>query len=254
MRIKANNNMLRNSNYRYLLHYLVIVTALIFTFFIFSYALSDVPTQGNISIIVKYRGTPPEPTPLKLKKAISLCGVENIPNETLIINNRNEIMNALVYVKGAPGTVQPEDYTLKNQDCIFSPHVGFATKGGKLIMTNEDEIMHNTHAYFVVGKMKKTILNIALPKGTKPITNTRAFRTNGHIKVQCDSHEWMAASIIVLDHPYHGITDDTGKTEIKNVPTGEYDLVVFHETIGEQTQKVKVEAGKTVEVIFEMSN
>lgn len=212
-----------------------------------------VVASGNISVTVKYKGTPPAPVPLKTKKAKSLCGVDNIPNETLILGTGNTIKNTMVYVKGAAGTVVPKDYTLNNQDCIFKPHVGFAAKGSKLIMTNEDAVLHNTHAYFVVGTMKKTILNTALPKGTKPISNTRALSRSGRIMIQCDAHEWMSANIIVVDNPYFAISDKNGKAEIKNVPVGEYDLAIFHETLGEQTKKVKIEAGKTVQVVIEMS-
>lgn len=223
-------------------------------FYLYGYSLPGEPAQGNLSVTVKYKGTPPAPAPLKkIAKAKSLCSVENIPNETLIIGKGNEIKNAMVYVKGAQGTVQPKDYTLANKNCVFAPHVGFAAKGSKLIMTNEDDVMHNTHAYFVVGKMKKTLLNTALPKGTKPVTNTRVLARTGLIQVQCDAHEWMSSTIIVLDHPYHAITAANGKAEIQNIPPGEYDLVVYHETIGEQIQKVKVEAGKTSEIVVEMS-
>lgn len=253
--MKHTNNILRRHKYLYSLIFLVITGISISYFFVFGQAapttLSATPAEGNLSITAKFKGTPPSPAPLKIQKAKSLCGVENIPNETLIIGKGNEIKNTMVYLKGATGTVQPKDYTLQNKNCVFSPHVGFVAARSKLVITNEDNILHNVHGYWVVGKMKKTILNVALPSGSKPITNDRAFAKTGLIEMSCDAHEWMSAKFIVVDNPYHAITGDNGKAEIKNIPAGEYELVAYHEKLGELTKKVKVTAGQTTDVIFE---
>lgn len=210
------------------------------------------PGSGSISVTVKYKGTAPKLSAFKVTKDVSSCSHE-VPNETIIVGIGNGIKNTMVYVKGAQGAIEPKDYVLNNIGCVFTPRVGFATKGSKFVMKNSDDVMHNTHGYFVVGKMKKTIVNVALPKKGSTISNTRALRNPGLIEVKCDAHEWMSATIMVMSHPYFAVTDNSGKATIKNVPAGEYDLVFYHEALGEQTKKVKVEAGKTAAVSIELS-
>ena len=210
------------------------------------------PGSGSISVAVKYKGTAPKLSAFKVTKDVSSCSHE-VRNETIIVGSGNGIKNTMVYVKGAQGTVEPKDYVLNNESCVFTPHVGFAAKGSKLIMKNSDDVMHNTHMYFVVGKMKKTIVNVALPKKGSTISNTRAFRNPGLVEVKCDAHEWMSAIIMVMDHPFFAVTDNNGKAIIKNVPAGEFDLVFFHEALGELSKKVTVEAGTTAEVVIEMA-
>lgn len=250
--MKNTNNKPRSKRYLYSVLALAVTGICISYFLMVGY--SSPPSEGGLSITVKFKGTPPAAPALKTQKAKSLCGVENIPNEALIIGKSNEIKNVLLYIKGAKGTVQPKDYPLVNKDCRFSPHVGFATVGSKLVISNEDAVLHNTHGYLVLGKsMKKTILNAALPKGSKPISNDRALSKTGLVEMNCDAHEWMFGRIMVVDNPYYAVTDEAGKAEIKNIPDGEYDLVVYHETLGEFTKKVKVIAGQMekVELAFQ---
>jgi hypothetical protein len=58
----------------------------------------------------------------------------------------------------------------------------------------------------------------------------------------------MNARCFVMDNPFYAVTDAEGKFSIKGLPPGEYELEFRHETLGSQTAKVKVEAGKAATV------
>lgn len=206
--------------------------------------------EGNISVQVMYKGTPPQAGTIDVTKNKEICG-EIVPDESLFVGPNSGIENAMIYLKDARGKIENKQFELKNEKCIFSPHVGFAPKG-EFVVTNSDDVLHNAHAYIIKKGMRKTMLNTALPNKDNRIVNKRVFRESGLIKVECDVHEWMSAWIIVIDHPYFAVTDKEGKAEISNVPDGEYELVTFHETLGEKTKKVKVEDGKIAIVEFEM--
>ncbi|HWE37464.1 MAG TPA: carboxypeptidase-like regulatory domain-containing protein [Isosphaeraceae bacterium] len=45
-------------------------------------------------------------------------------------------------------------------------------------------------------------------------------------------HPWMTAWWLVLDHPYFAVTDEKGAFEIRDVPTGPQQVVVWHEALG----------------------
>ncbi len=58
----------------------------------------------------------------------------------------------------------------------------------------------------------------------------------------------MEAFVVVLDTPYFSTTDPTGAFEITNVPSGEYTLVAWSETLKMARQVVTVKADKSVTV------
>ncbi len=60
------------------------------------------------------------------------------------------------------------------------------------------------------------------------------FTKPGLVKVFCDIHSHMSASILVLDHPYFAIPAPTASSSSRNVPPGQYTLVGWHERVGER--------------------
>lgn len=69
----------------------------------------------------------------------------------------------------------------------------------------------------------------------------------GLIAFTCNvRHTWMAAWVVVADHPYHTVTDAYGDYEIGDLPPGAYTLRVWHEELGTREVPVTVEAGRAV--------
>src|SRR5262249_24639011 len=52
------------------------------------------------------------------------------------------------------------------------------------------------------------------------------------IKIQCNIHGWMWASVRVFDHPYFAITNEKGEYEIKDAPVGKFRIFVWHSSGG----------------------
>ena len=63
----------------------------------------------------------------------------------------------------------------------------------------------------------------------------------------------MQAWVYVLWHPYYALTASDGSFRISGVPPGEYELVAWQEHLGERTTTVKVEAGKTTKLTFDLT-
>lgn len=53
---------------------------------------------------------------------------------------------------------------------------------------------------------------------------------SGMGEVICDSHPFMKAYIMIFDHPYASVSDDSGTFTLDNVPPGKYTLKVWHES------------------------
>jgi Carboxypeptidase regulatory-like domain len=75
----------------------------------------------------------------------------------------------------------------------------------------------------------------------------------GIAHVNCNiRHTWMHAYLFVADHPYHAVTDASGRFELDQVPPGTYTIAVWHELLGGREQKVTVAPGQTTTVDFEL--
>jgi hypothetical protein len=63
----------------------------------------------------------------------------------------------------------------------------------------------------------------------------------------------MSAWGIVLDHPFFAATGADGRFSINNLPAGTYEVEIWHEAGGVQTQTITVGGGATVAADFVVS-
>ena len=151
-----------------------------------------------------------------------------------------EIRNVVIYLKDPAfrGTLKTTKSELRQEDETFVPHVLAITRGSTVEFPNADPFFHN-----VFSLSSTAPFNL----GRYPRGETRGQRFNkpGLVKVFCDIHSHMSASILVLDHPYFTIPSVDGAFELPNVPAGRYTLVGWHERVGERMVPVRVEAGQT---------
>jgi hypothetical protein len=151
-----------------------------------------------------------------------------------------EIRNVVVYFKnvtyGGPLPIRKAE--LRQLHETFVPHVVAITRGSSVDFPNDDPIFHNVFslsgaASFNLGRY---------PQGQ---SKAWKFTKAGIVKVFCDIHSHMSATIMVLDHPYFIVPDLDGSFNLPNIPTGEYTIVGWHERVGERTAIVRVERGRT---------
>jgi hypothetical protein len=208
-----------------------------------AYEVVTVTGGGAIDGVVTLTGTAPSGATIKVTKNQDFCGA-TIGDPTYTVGTGGGLANVIVYLKdigkGKAGPVEPVQ--LGNEKCMFSPRVQGAMVGQQLKVYSDDPVLHNTHPQNAATNA--TIYNIALPfKGfsvTKPLPGTP-----GLIKIKCDAHEWMHSWIMELENPYFTTTGPDGHFSIKDVPSGSYTLVAWHEAAGESSTPIVVAAGQT---------
>ncbi len=154
-----------------------------------------------------------------------------------------EIRNVVVYLKGVVyrGPLPLKKAELRQSHEMFIPHVVAITRGSTVDFPNDDPIFHNVFslsgaASFNLGRY---------PQGqSRPWKFTKA----GIVKVFCDIHSHMSATILVLDHPYFAVPENDGTFELPNLPAGQYTIVGWHERVGERAATVRVERGRAATV------
>jgi hypothetical protein len=214
-----------------------------------AYESGAVSNGGTIEGVVRAKGKSGADEKITVTKDVSYCGAD-VPAEKQLVAADGGLQNAVVMLEGiASGkALGTGDFIITNQKCRFVPHVMVAPKGAIMKVRNDDPVLHNSHFYLVEAGAKKNVINLALPKKGVEIGKKKILRKPGLLSVQCDAHDFMQAWIWVVEHPYAVVTSAGGGFVLEDVPAGSYKLSVWHETLGEKSADVTVEAGKTASI------
>jgi plastocyanin len=157
----------------------------------------------------------------------------------------SELANVIVFVKDAPRppAVTPVRASIVQQNETFVPRVVAITTGSTVEFPNGDPFFHDVFSLSRSGSFDLG----SYPKGK---SKSETFKHPGLIKVYCHLHSHMTASIMVFDHPYFTIPALDGGFAIDDLPAGTYAVSAWHERIGESTQQVTIETGRTAELQF----
>ncbi|MFQ5873987.1 MAG: carboxypeptidase regulatory-like domain-containing protein [Dehalococcoidia bacterium] len=210
---------------------------------VWGYEAVAVSNGGSVSGQVTFSGEVPPPQTIRVTKNTDVCG-QTIPSETLLVSADKGIKNVIVTFEniqqGKEG--KPRQVVINNHLCRFEPRVQavMKVKGFNVVVKNDDDVLHNTHAY----QKKRTVFNLALPTQGQTIKVTRKIRRRtGMVEIKCDAHDWMHSWLLVTDHPYVAVTDENGGFKIADIPPGTYTLRFWHEALGTQQQEVTITAG-----------
>ncbi len=210
-----------------------------------SEAVADDSQVGELKIRFQYGGQPPRQRDVTVNRDIEYCGKFPHVSEKLVVSADNKgIKNVIVYLyTGRGGSELPElppssqTITLANQNCRFEPHILLAQKGDTVRVTNEDEVGHNTNLSFINNPPQ----NATVPQGADQLF-VLAESEPAPIPVECNIHPWMAAHLVVLDHPFVAVSDENGDLTISGLPAGKKLVFrAFHESgsIGQVTVEGK---------------
>ena len=156
----------------------------------------------------------------------------------------SEVENVVVFLKDAPArAVPPRRAAIRQRGETFLPRVIAVPVGSTVDFPNDDPIYHN-----VFSLSRARTFNL----GRFPRGESRAvkFDKAGIVKVFCDIHSHMAASVVVFNHPWFTVPDADGNFEIGDLPPGNPQITAWHERLGDTTIRVRTEGGRAASVEF----
>jgi plastocyanin len=170
-----------------------------------------------------------------------------VESTTRVTGAGGELANVLVYIKtsGVTGKAPAEPLTLKQEGCIYHPHVAAVVVGQTVKVVNGDPTLHNVHALAKANpefNQAQPFQNMELEK--------KFDKPEMAISIKCDVHPWMQSYLSVLPHPYFAVTGEDGSFTINGVPAGTYEVEAWHETLGAQTGQATVTAGGAADLSF----
>jgi hypothetical protein len=233
-----------------------------------AYEEAPVPDGGSITGKVSFKGTVPAPKEFDFAKFPNPKFCEQADSDgkghRLVqqVNVKNgALADVVVFIeeieKGKPFKFEGTD--VKTDICRFfvqggpSKLTGVVVKKAEIRILNTDAdptdpkaatgVLHNPHAYEMVGANASTIFNLPLPEKGQVIKKPVILRKKeSDMKIQCDQHNYMEVYFQPVENPYYAIVGEDGTFTIDGVPPGTYEIHAFHPILGKQEVKVTVPA------------
>ena len=187
--------------------------------------------SANLVGTVFLQGTPPAPAQQAMRE--NMCGNAEayvIKSRQYVVGTNGGLADVFVYIKSGTGVEgrtfePPADKPLLDQIlCEYHPFVLGVMAGQTFTVRNSDPVLHNINS----TRAKKNIgKNFGQP--FQGHTTDMNFQ-NPEVAIQfrCDIHPWMTAWVGVFPNPFFAVTDESGRFAINGLPTGRYQLVVYH--------------------------
>lgn len=203
------------------------------------YTPGPVAGGGTIRGKVTLTGTAPKLPPVRCARDLDVC--DKIPNPTLLVGEGNGVKNVIVsltdiHAGKAPAKSQPR---LEIKHCAYSPRVQAVPVGSSLIAHNVDPIPHDLGA----SRGDRVFFSRTVLRSEEKI----GLSSPAILSLGCDMHGGPGAAAAcetgvlgVMENPYFAVTGDDGSFSIGDVPPGSYTLQAWHETLGDQSQRVTV--------------
>jgi len=214
--------------------------------------------EGVISGVVRLVGPVPSIPTVLPQADFDACGNDARPTQSLSLGPGQTVHNAIVYLGGYPtsnaGNGTADVIVLDQRNCEFVPRIQIGHSGAPLILKNSDPVLHIVQIASMSGTNRQhTLLKVATPyAGYEKTYQLANFREPTLLQATANNgHEWMAAYIAVMPHPWAALTDENGRFTLRNVPAGTHKIYAWHEVLGTLTRDVKLNGERTAAVDFD---
>ncbi len=132
----------------------------------------------------------------------------------------------------------------------FQPRVTVVPVGTAVSFPNRDTVRHHVYSF---SPVKKFEIKLYVGTPAAPVV----FDQPGIAALGCNIHDSMAAWVVVVETPHHGLTGADGRLALPNVPAGSYRLRSWHPGLppGEpaQDQPVQLPASGSLQAAVKLA-
>ena len=113
---------------------------------------------------------------------------------------------------------------IAQEDREYNPYVTVVMAGTAASFPNRDDVQHHLYSVSKPKRFEKPLYG----SGT---SETVLFDKPGVVTLGCNIHDWMVAYVLVVTTPWFATSGPDGLAEINGLPTGRYELEVWHPRI-----------------------
>ena len=155
---------------------------------------------------------------------------------------------AVVYLESddlnqGPYPLPAKTPSLDQKNLQFHPQVLPVMAGTKVEFPNRDNLFHNVFSYSQAKEFD-------LGRYPKDDSRSVTFDRPGVVRVYCDIHSHMSATILVLKHPYFTSPDDSGEYVLSRIPPGKYRIVLWYDRDIVERKTVEVKGRENLHLDF----
>jgi plastocyanin len=130
--------------------------------------------------------------------------------------------------------------SVTSKDKRFEPRILAVSTGTRVSFPNADAIYHNA---FSLTPGNSFDLGLYRKGASRDVV----LKNAGIVRVYCNIHPDMAASVVVVDGNAFSVVRSDGSYRIASVPPGRYEVHVWSDVAGEQVASLIFGAGQTTE-------
>ena len=154
---------------------------------------------------------------------------KNIANNTcvkvIVHDTRGKAVSGMVvYLEPLAGQkimTSTEVASVSQHKNTFSPYITVAQTQKQVNFVNQDSI---THQIYSTDKKNKFAFKIRAGKEYQ----LKKIDQEAEIAMGCNIHDWMSGYLLIVDTPYFGKTDSSGKINFSLTEPGLYRVTIWH--------------------------
>ncbi len=162
---------------------------------------------------------------------------QRIPDDSLLVNKNNKgIANVVIWMR--PLELKEDDPRLskdvaKKQCTIeidkghFRPHIAVVKAGSTLSFSVKDGLSYIPDLFPL--RDQKWISEVS---ATNIMNRKFVVSEPMPVRVECGRHPGLGSWVIVSDHDFIAVSGENGAFALENIPTGEWEWVLWHERSG----------------------
>jgi plastocyanin len=131
-----------------------------------------------------------------------------------------------------PQAILKKEYVMGMKDKQIRPRAIAVPVGALVTFPNYDPIFHNLFSVSTPNDF-----DVGLYKGGA--SKEKTFEYPGVVRIFCNVHPQMSATIVVTDTPYFTTTSKDGSFDLGDLPAGSFNLSAYAEE-GQTSQKIEI--------------
>ncbi|MDA8586193.1 carboxypeptidase regulatory-like domain-containing protein [Rhodobacteraceae bacterium] len=219
--------------------------------------IDRIPNASTVKGRLSYNGPEIEVREYQVSKDHAICGTGTRAPTALRVSDEGYLGDCVVEIRGVSAGKPWQDVFSNGKiyqiDCSFQPYVQILRHSAFVEVINYDELFHNIHAYEMFNGVRRQMFNFAQPKAGDVDRIDLKFRRGNTLMIDCNAHNWMEAYVYTSVTPYFAVTSLDGNFEIPEIPSGNYELIVWHPVLGRKSANISVAPNDELNLTFAIS-